>query len=188
MHQHISCIPFSPLLGPTVPSSSSITFCDLWQHSAQSTVSSLCHVLDQDIISSDICIISSIFLNVLCARSAVCTPIKHVLFIVTTEKFIAEGFYEESVRILTNYPVGVELLGKPIRCMKMDLGDRPNNYTDGYQAKVCASWGWGLISREHWPVVLCRWPFPWKASKHLADCNAGAAATRLKISTPTSLS
>ncbi|ELU15191.1 hypothetical protein CAPTEDRAFT_219443 [Capitella teleta] len=52
------------------------------------------------------------------------------------EKFIHTGFYEESVHILNNYPVGVEILGKPIHCKGVDMGDRPNNHSDGHNAKV----------------------------------------------------
>ena len=58
------------------------------------------------------------------------------LFTPFSANFRKQEFYTKTLQLMEGYPPAVEILGKPIKVRKIDLGDRRLNYTDGVQARV----------------------------------------------------
>ena len=50
--------------------------------------------------------------------------------------FRRQEFYTKTLELMEGYPAAADILGKPIRIRKIDLGDRRLNYTDGINARV----------------------------------------------------
>ena len=51
-----------------------------------------------------------------------------------------------SLHILEGYKDGGDILGRPVRIRRVDMGDRENNWTDGLNARVRISQYTNVIS------------------------------------------